>query len=87
MLRTETVYSETLELLTSLMQNRLLDCFFLVGGTALSLQIGHRMSIDLDLFSVLSFEKNELLESLEKKHGSGRFSLEKYRTKAFGDDK
>jgi len=25
--------------------------FYLVGGTALALQIGHRMSIDFDLFS------------------------------------
>jgi hypothetical protein len=24
------------------------DCFFLVGGTALAIQIGHRRSIDLD---------------------------------------
>jgi len=39
--------------------------FYLVGGTALALQIGHRMSDDFDLFS----EKNipaELLEKVEK---------------------
>jgi hypothetical protein len=30
---------------------RELKDFFLVGGTALSLQIGHRISIDIDLFA------------------------------------
>lgn len=29
--------------------------FRLVGGTALSLQIGHRASIDIDLFSDLEY--------------------------------
>jgi hypothetical protein len=27
-----------------------IEPFFLVGGTALALQLGHRVSIDLDLF-------------------------------------
>jgi hypothetical protein len=30
---------------------KIFDDFRLVGGTALSLQIGHRESIDIDLFS------------------------------------
>ena len=30
--------------------------FFLVGGTALALQLGHRKSIDLDLFSQSPFD-------------------------------
>ncbi|MBK9022425.1 MAG: nucleotidyl transferase AbiEii/AbiGii toxin family protein [Saprospiraceae bacterium] len=29
--------------------------FILVGGTALSLQYGHRMSIDLDFFGTVEF--------------------------------
>jgi hypothetical protein len=40
--------------------------FFLVGGTALALQIGHRMSIDLDLFSKNPFVEDDLLTHLEK---------------------
>ncbi|MDF2431199.1 MAG: hypothetical protein JWP44_830 [Mucilaginibacter sp.] len=51
MLHKETVTAGTLELLNSLMLDENLNDFFLVGGTALSLQIGHRISIDLDLFS------------------------------------
>ena len=30
--------------------------FYLVGGTALALQIGHRKSVDLDLFGEIDFE-------------------------------
>lgn len=40
-----------LEILKSLMANCLFDGFRLVGGTALSLQIGHRKSADIDLFT------------------------------------
>lgn len=37
--------------LETLMSEPLLEDFRLVGGTSLSLQIGHRMSVDIDLFS------------------------------------
>ena len=37
--------------LLQLMQSEIFNDFRLVGGTALSLQIGHRESIDIDLFS------------------------------------
>lgn len=43
-----------------------LSTFCLVGGTSLSLQIGHRKSIDLDLFSEVKFDSDELLKNLEK---------------------
>jgi hypothetical protein len=39
--------------------------FVLVGGTALSLQIGHRQSVDIDLFTQSAFDKNEILTYLE----------------------
>lgn len=39
------------EILLDLMQEELFSSFRLVGGTALSLQIGHRMSVDIDLFT------------------------------------
>ena len=50
MLHSETVTSELLELLKTIMSDSLFNDFNLVGGTALSLQIGHRNSIDIDLF-------------------------------------
>ena len=52
MLQTGTVKESTLRLLKSLQKEPLLATTRLVGGTALSLQIGHRESDDLDLFSV-----------------------------------
>ncbi|NDV59597.1 hypothetical protein D0T85_15970 [Bacteroides sp. 519] len=43
-----------------MMNDSALNEFVLVGGTALSLQIGHRISVDLDLFSNTSFDEEEL---------------------------
>lgn len=68
MLRKETVNDATLELLTTLMNDQLLQDFFLVGGTALALQIGHRKSIDLDLFSQKPFDPEQMLAELEPKY-------------------
>ncbi|WP_227873910.1 nucleotidyl transferase AbiEii/AbiGii toxin family protein [Flavobacterium nackdongense] len=39
------------EILLDLMREEIFSSFRLVGGTALSLQIGHRMSVDIDLFT------------------------------------
>ena len=64
MLFKETVEASTLELLKRIMHDTLFDAFFLVGGTALSLMIGHRKSIDLDLFATKSFDTQELIDHL-----------------------
>ena len=64
MLYKESVEQPTLELLISLQQKSYLKGFHLVGGTALALYIGHRKSIDLDLFSNIDFEADQLLENL-----------------------
>lgn len=69
MLRKETVETATLELLKDLMRDEKLADFFLVGGTALSLQIGHRKSIDIDLFSIDLFDPVNLLGHLESQYG------------------
>lgn len=69
MLQKETVSKFTLECLSTLMNDVCLSDFFLVGGTALALQIGHRISIDLDLFSMIPFDENALLEHMESKYG------------------
>lgn len=65
MLHLETVESNTLELLIKLMDKPYLSTFNLVGGTALALQIGHRKSIDLDLFTQEDFDGATLLKNLE----------------------
>lgn len=56
MLQTGTVKKSTFGLLKRLQAEPLLAATRLVGGTALSLQIGHRESDDLDLFSVEPLE-------------------------------
>ena len=65
MLYTTTVAPNTLGLLIELMGKSYLQGFNLVGGTALSLQIGHRKSIDLDMFATEPFDTNELKSKLE----------------------
>lgn len=69
MLRTETVPPATLELLKRLMEDERLNGFFLAGGTALSLQIGHRISIDLDFFTLDGFEENVFSAYMEDNAG------------------
>lgn len=44
--------------------------FALAGGTALSLQIGHRKSIDLDIFSPTAFDTANLEKELTVAEGS-----------------
>lgn len=66
MLYKETVDASTLELLKRLMADKRLEDFVLVGGTALSLQMGHRISVDVDLFVTHDFEAEELREYLER---------------------
>jgi predicted nucleotidyltransferase component of viral defense system len=51
MLSTQAVDTANIQLLAALMQEPLLKPFVLVGGTALALQLGHRRSQDIDLFS------------------------------------
>ena len=65
MLHKETVSPESLERLTELMKDEHLSDFLLVGGTALSLQIGHRKSFDFEFFSEKPFDEIHLLEYLE----------------------
>jgi hypothetical protein len=68
MLQTETVERETLELLKTLMRDEKLADFILAGGTNLALCLGHRKSIDLDLFPYTSFDALELSQYLRKKY-------------------
>jgi hypothetical protein len=67
MLQTRTVEPGTLELLKGLMSMPELDRFYLVGGTALALQIGHRVSVDLDMFTLEPFDKTDLLDLLNNR--------------------
>lgn len=65
MLHYETVDEGTLELLKQLQSLSILSEMRLVGGTSLALQIGHRKSIDIDLFGNLSAEYENLIDELK----------------------
>lgn len=52
MLHYSTIDNPTLELLKGLLEVPSFKNMYLAGGTSLALQIGHRKSIDLDLFGV-----------------------------------
>ncbi len=56
MLFKETVDPRTLDLIRELLADEHLENFVLVGGTALSLQVGHRISVDIDLFNDKAFD-------------------------------
>ena len=69
MLQTSTVAESTLGLLKKLQAEPLLADTRLVGGTALSLQIGHRESEDLDLFTTEPFDGLQVQSLLIEKYG------------------
>ena len=67
MLRTFTVTESTLVLLKRLQQVPILSDLRLVGGTALALQLGHRNSVDLDLFGVIDKTMEQIVDELKAK--------------------
>jgi len=69
MLYKNTIQASALELLKKLQSSRALKSFHLAGGTSLALQIGHRKSVVLDLFTPNDFDANALLEYLEQNFG------------------
>lgn len=66
MLQTNTVKPRLLELLTCLMQQEEFKNFILVGGTSLALQIGHRISVDIDLFGKQEIDEPLFIDVLKK---------------------
>lgn len=68
MLQKNTVERKTFELLTYLMNEHELSSTRLVGGTALALQIGHRKSTDLDLFTEKPVNIEKIASLLNEKY-------------------
>ena len=65
MLHKSAVQPELLRVLEHLMKIEAFSNLRLVGGTALALQIGHRESVDIDLFGTIDFEEEEKNIELE----------------------
>ncbi|MFK7795980.1 MAG: nucleotidyl transferase AbiEii/AbiGii toxin family protein [Aureispira sp.] len=72
MLHYSTIYPQTLQLLKELQQIDFIQDYILVGGTSLALQIGHRISVDLDLFA---FTDNDVLTIMNHIHHLGRLQI------------
>jgi hypothetical protein len=68
LLHKETVSNNTLELIQKLQSDVFFEKFTLVGGTALALQIGHRISIDIDFFTREAFDQQGMLQHLEREY-------------------
>lgn len=66
MLQTQTTSPELLELLAKLMLDDFFRNFILVDGTSLALQIGHRNSVDIDLFGQQEIDRIYFEASLSK---------------------
>lgn len=70
MLQTKAIEPITLSILNDLMQLDALKNFYLVGGTAMAMQYGHRLSIDLDLFCNEPLVHETILVELQNKFGA-----------------
>lgn len=70
MLHKETVKPGTLDLISRLMKDQVLQSFYLVGGTALALKLGHRESIDIDMFNSSGFSGDELATYLQRNYSA-----------------
>ena len=70
---TKTLFGNTKKALAILGKSHLMDDAYLAGGTACALQIGHRISVDLDFFTPKEFNAKELARSLKN---IGKFELD-----------
>lgn len=66
MLHLETIEPKTLELLKRLQSLSIFEHSRLVGGTALALQLGHRKSIDLDMFGTIEATPDEIQDACKE---------------------
>jgi len=74
MLQEKCVSKKLLALLRKLQGEEIFADYFLVGGTALALQIGHRKSLDIDLFVQAKLNIPEIAKYL-KEHYSNNYQV------------
>lgn len=60
----EVITDRQREGLEVLRRTALLSRFYLVGGTAAALHLGHRLSVDFDLFTEMDFQTEEIIRTL-----------------------
>jgi len=74
MLQEGCVSEKLLKLLRKLQKEKILKDYFLVGGTALALQIKHRKSYDIDLFTQKELQIQEIEKYLKQRY-SGKYQI------------
>jgi len=74
MLQTKSVEKSLWDILKDLQKRDIFKNYFLVGGTALSLQLGHRISYDIDLFTRSDINKDEILDFLNREY-NGNYQI------------
>jgi hypothetical protein len=74
MLQTKSVGKPLWDVLKDLQRRDIFKDYFLVGGTALSLQLGHRISNDIDLFTRTDINKDEILDFLNRDY-NGHYQI------------
>lgn len=62
----EAITKRTKGTLAILGKEKILNDCYLSGGTALALQLGHRLSFDLDFFTQKEFERKTIIQQMEK---------------------
>lgn len=62
------VAPQTFQIIQELQGIPELKGFYLVGGTSLALQLGHRNSVDIALFIQHDFDDNEIIELIKSKY-------------------
>jgi len=74
MLQKKSVGKPLWNILIELQKDKTFEKYFLVGGTALSLQLGHRLSYDIDLFTRENINKDEIFNYLNANY-NGLFQI------------
>jgi hypothetical protein len=69
----ETLFGNTQENLAILGRSPILKAAYLAGGTAAALQLGHRISVDLDFFTAADFNPRAFVQELSS---LGEFAAE-----------
>ena len=74
MLQKKPVKRALWDILINLQSQKIFKDYFLVGGTALSLQLGHRISDDIDLFTRREINKDEIFDFLNRDY-NGKYQI------------
>lgn len=72
---TKTLLPDTVRAINKIGEVPIFQKAYLAGGTALALQVGHRISVDLDFFIREKFNETAVVEQLQNLES---FSLEQY---------